>query len=291
MKPILSRLLLAGCLYGCAHPQPVSAQEYKTHVSKEFVLKNAAASSVLSIYNIFRSIKVEGYPGDKVLLEIDEKLTAKRAEVLEQAKQECKLGFDQYGDTVIAYIAEPYDSRPRRYRDYWEDRRRIEYVYNLEFTVKVPFNMNLNISTVNNGEITVKDVAGSLRVHNVNGGILVQNAKDALMDIRTVNGNVTVNHLGIPPTESSYYTLNGRLEVTYPASLSADIRFKSMNGSFYTDFPEVQVLPARVTKTEEKKASGVIYKLNKMSDVRVGTGGKTYIFETLNGNIYIKKQS
>lgn len=284
-------LLCAGCALCCAKPQPSNAQEYKTHVSKEFTPQKDASLTVLSIYNIFGSVKVEGYSGDKVLFEIDQKISAKNNDALEEGKKEFKLGFDQSGDTIMAYIAEPYDSRPRRYRDFWDERRRIEYKYTLEFTVKVPFNMNLNVSTVNDGNVLVKDVSGSLRVHNVNGGITVINAKNKQTDIRTVNGDVTVNHLGVPPTESSYYTLNGRLEVTYPADLSADLQFKSMNGAFYTDFPEVQIMPGKVTKTEEKKADGTMYRLNKNSEVRLGNGGKTYHFETLNGNIYIKKQS
>jgi hypothetical protein len=281
--------LLAGSVLSCF--QPARAQEFKTHVSKEFTPKKVASATVLSIYNIFGSIKVEAYSGDKVIMEIDEKISAKSNDALEEGKKEFRLEFSQDADTIMAFIAEPYDSRPHRDWRGWNDHRRIEYKYDLEFTVKVPANMNLNISTVNNGNILVKDVTGALRVNNVNGGITVNNAKSGIMHIHTINGDVTVNHLAIPDSESSYYTLNGRLEVTYPANLSADLQFKSMNGSFYTDFPDVQVMPGKVIKTEEKKADGTVYKLNKNSEVRVGNGGKTFKFETLNGNIYIKKQS
>jgi hypothetical protein len=289
MKKIIIPLL-AGCLLACAL-QTAKAQEYKTHVSKEFTLQKAAPATVLSIYNIFGSIKVEGYAGDKVIMEIDQKISAKSNDVLEEGKKEFKLAFDQTGDTITAFIAAPHDSRP--HRDYWSwnDNRRIEYKYVLEYTVKVPYNMNLNISTVNDGDIVVKDVGGSLKVNNVNGDITVANAKGGKARIHTVNGDVTVNHLAIPDSESSYYTINGRMEITFPQNLSADLQFKSMNGSFYTDFTDAEVLPGKVIKTQEKKADGVVYKLNKNSDVRIGSGGKTFRFETLNGNIYIKKQS
>ncbi|MCW3088408.1 MAG: hypothetical protein JWQ78_1794 [Sediminibacterium sp.] len=288
MKKILIPLV-AGCVLSCA--QPSAAQEFKTHVSKEFTVQKGASATVLSIYNIFGSVKVEGYAGDKVIMEIDQTISAKSNEVLEEGKKEFQLAFDQQSDTIMAYIAAPYDSRPHENYGHWNDRRRIEYKYTLEFTVKVPYNMNLNVSTVNNGNVLVKDVGGSLRVSNVNGAITVANAKSGKMHIHTINGDVTVNHLAIPDTESSYYTLNGRLEVTYPSNLSADLEFKSMNGSFYTDFPDAEILPGRVTKTQEKKADGTVYKLNKNSDLRIGGGGKTFKFETLNGNIYIKKQS
>lgn len=64
-----------------------------------------------------------------------------------------------------------------------------------------------------------------------------------------------------------------------------------MNGEFYTDFQEVERLPARVTKVQEKKGDGIVYKLNAIPSVRFGKGGKIFKFETLNGNVYIKKQS
>ena len=106
----------------------------------------------------------------------------------------------------------------------------------------------------------------------------------------TVNGGVTVNYLALPPEASSYYTINGEVKVTYPAGLSADVSFKSMNGEFYTDFQDVQVMPSRITKSETKNGSGTTYKLSKNSDIRFGAGGKIFKFETLNGNVYIKKQ-
>jgi hypothetical protein len=290
MKRLVT-LLVAGCALCCARPQPASAQEFKTHVSKEFNLKKPASAVTLCVYNIFGNVKVEGYSGDKVLIEVDQKLTAKSEEYLEEGKKEFRLEFEDMLDTITAYIAEPYDSRPNRDRYNWGSHRTIRYRYNLNFTVKVPFAMNLNVSTVNDGDVIVKDVTGSLSVHNVNGDISVANAKDGAIKATTVNGDVIVNHLAAPPTDASYHTINGKVDVTYPANLSADLSFKSMNGSFYTDFDEVAYLPIRVTKTEEKKASGTIYKLNKGTDVRIGNGGKSYRFETLNGNVYIKKQS
>lgn len=259
--------------------------EAKQHISKQFTL----GKGVVAVYNVFGSVNVEGYSGDKVIMEIDQTISAKDDATLAEGKRDFKLAFDEKADTVMAYIAAPYDSRPHvRYGD-WEDHKHIEYKYELNFTIKVPFNMSLKVSTVNDGNISIKNVYGSLHIRNVNGGIEIENAKGATY-AHTVNGPVTVNYLSVPPDESSYYTINGTVKVTYPASLAADLEFKSMNGQFYTDFDNVEVLPGKVTKTEGKGKSGTTYKLSKNSDVRVGAGGKLFKFETLNGNIYIKKQ-
>lgn len=288
MKKVIVTLLMGmGIIYTVPK---INAKEFKEHLSKEFTLSKDASGATLFIYNISGFIKVEGYAGNKVLLEMDKTITADDDKILETGKKEFRLAFDQKSDSIIAYIASPYDSRPRRHWYYGDDRPEIEYDYNVEFTVKVPVNMNLHISTINEGIISVNNVGGNLHVNNVNEEIIIKNAK-ATTYAHTVNGDVTVSYLINPPEASSYQTINGDIRVSYQADLSADLQFKSMNGDFYTDFPSVQLLPSTVTKAQEKKGDGFVYKLNTKTAVRFGRGGKTFKFETLNGNVYIKKQS
>ena len=287
MKRVFSPLLCGLALLCCAG---VKAQEFKEHISKEFAVSKAA-SGVLAIYNLNGPVKVEGYAGDKVIVEIDELITADDSTDLQAGKDEFKMGIDQRTDSIMFYIAEPYDTRPhRRWRDDGWNTRRPEYDFQLSFTVKVPFAMSVIASTVNRGDIVVKDVAGSLDVNNVNGPITIRNARGATR-AKTINGDVTVNYLDVPPTASDYYTLNGELSVTYPASMSAICQFKSMNGSFYTDFSDVVVLPAQVEKNRQHTGDGVMYKLNVAKQVKIGSGGQLFKFETMNGDIYVKKQS
>ncbi|WP_420148163.1 DUF4097 family beta strand repeat-containing protein [Spirosoma sp.] len=286
MNPILIPVL-AGLVLSCAQT-PATAQEFKEHVRKEFTVSNAQRS-VLAIYNINGSIKVEGYAGDKVVLEIDKLITAKNNQDLETGKKEFQMQLEQKGDSILAYIAEPFDSRPNRNRNR-ERNERINYDFNLDYVVKVPNQMNLAVSTINHGNVTVTNVAGNLKVRNINGAIALNNVKGTT-DAHTINGNVDVDYVANPPENSSYYTLNGNINVTYPNNLSADMQFKTFQGSFYTDFPNAEALPVKATKTEQKTDSGTTYKINKNTAIRIGKGGKTFKFETFNGNIYIKKQS
>ena len=286
--------VLAGLVISCAQ-SVAQSDEHAERISREFALPNGAAASTLVIYNINGFIKVEGTATDKVGFDVDKRITAKTNDALEAGKKEFKLVFEQKGDTIMAYIAEPFDSRPNRDvgrhnngRD--RDDRRIEYDFTLDFTVKVPRGINVRVSTVNRGDVTVTDVAGALRVRNVNGAIALTNVRGAT-DVHTINGNVEANYLASPPEKSSYYTLNGDIKVTYPANLGADLQFKTFQGNFNTDFPDVQILPAQVTKNEERRGDKTVYKLNKTTAIRIGTGGKALRFETFNGNVYIKKQS
>lgn len=293
--PLLAGLALTCCCLSGAEAQQTDGKtqqtEYKEHISKEFTLQKPSGS-VLALYNLNGAIDVQGYNGDKVIVEVDERIFAKTAEQLELGKKEVKLLFEQANDSILVYMAEPYDTRPHRN---WNGGccrgdRQVRYDFELSFTVKVPFNMNLDISTINKGDVTVKDVGGSLCVNNVNGPISIKNAKGTTR-AHTINGNLTVNYLNTPPGESDYYTLNGTLEVTYPPGLSADLQFKSMNGSFFTDFSNIEVLPARVTKNVAKRESGTTYRLDIDKQVRVGSGGTLFRFETMNGNIYIKNSA
>jgi len=285
MKRILMPVLTGAGL--CLVQLTAHAQTFKTHVTKEFT----GNINAVAICNLNGDVKVEGYAGNKVLIEIDETITGDDAKGLEDGKKEFKLGFDQKADTVVAYTAYPYDTRPQhQWRRYgYDNDNRQNYQVKLTYVVKVPNNAALYASTVNDGEIDVKNVYGALKINNVNGGITIANAKGTT-SAHTVNGPVTATYIALPPNASSYYSVNGELNVSYPPAFAADVEFKSMNGQFYTDFPDAEVMPSKITQSQSKNGKGTTYKLNKASDVRFGAGGKTFKFETLNGNIYIKKQ-
>ena len=281
--------LLAG-LVACCAQAPAQKLEFKEHVKKEFSVSAGAGNNTLAVYNINGNIKVEGYNGDKVILEIDKTITAKDVETLQKGKEEFKLSFDQKADSIIAFISGPFDSRPNRNQNRNNERQKINYHFELDFIIKVPFAINLHLSTVNGGDVVVNDVTGLLSVHNVNGAIKLTNAKGTA-EVRTVNGNIEANYLAVPSGNSDFKTLNGDIKISYPASFSADCRFKTFHGEFYTDFPDTETLPVKVVKNEEIKSEKTIYKLSTETQIRFGSGGKNYSFETFNGSVYIKKQS
>lgn len=280
---------LVGIMLSCAQ-SVAQSPEHTERISRAFTLPNGAAASVLVIYNIHGFIHVEGTAGNQVSFEVDKRIKAKDQQTVDVGKGELKLQFEQKGDTLMAYIAEPFDSRPKQRNWQGNNDRRVEYDFTLDFTVKVPREMNVHVSTVNRGDVAVRDVSGKLKIRNVNGAISLTNAQGAT-DVHTVNGNVEANYVASPPDQSSYYTLNGDIKVSYPANLSADLQFKTFQGNFNTDFPDVEILPAKVTKTEERRNDKTVYKLDKATSIRIGSGGKTLRFETFNGNVYIKKQS
>jgi hypothetical protein len=284
MFPLGLSALLLLCSSGCLRAQRPKSEE---KISREFTLTADAGRSTLALYNINGSVTVQGYAGNKILVEATQTITAPDAKTLEAGKSELKLGFAQHGDSVVAYTAAPYDSRPHNERNRSEHVR-IYYDYVIDYVVKVPYQLNLHVSTVNNGKVLVQDVTGLLNAGNVNGPVTLRNVKGTTQ-AHTVNGNVEAAYAANPPGASSYHTINGQIKVQYPASLGADLHFKSMHGEFYTDFPNAEVLPTQVTKNRQGQGDGTVYKLSKDTAVRIGKGGPNLHFETLNGDVTITK--
>ncbi len=280
----LSALLLL-CSSGCLRAQTTKSVEV---ISREFALTADAGRSTLALYNISGSVTVRGYAGSNILVEATRTIRANDAGTLEIGKRETQLGFAQHGDSVMMYMAAPYDSRPHRGRNRREYKPS-DYNYAIDYVVKVPYQLNLDVSTVNNGKVLVQDVTGPLNAGNVNGPIMLLNVKGTTQ-ARTVNGNVEAAYAANPPGASSYHTVNGQIKVQYPASFAADLHFKSMHGELYTDFPNVEMLPAQVTKNQQGHGDGTVYKLTKDTAVRIGKGGPDFRFETLNGDVTITKQ-
>jgi len=283
MKKLIT-LLFTGALISCAQSH---AQSSKEHISKEISLSSAPAQTVVEVYNLLGSVKVEGYTGSKVLLEIDKTVSAKNKADIERGEKEFELGIDTRQDTIVIYTKAPYDTRPSRNKS--NQNNQIPYSIKLDYVIKVPQNVQLRLSTINDGAIEVTNVHGKMKVNNINGSIRVENAK-GLTDLHTINGGIDVTYAASPATGSSCYTINGTINASYPDDLSADIKLKSMNGDFYTDFPNAEVAPQTVVRRNASD-SGTTYKLNKNTHLKVGKGENKLNFETLNGSIYIKKRS
>lgn len=292
-QSLLRLLWLLWWLPSCSlHAQDRSATD---KITKEFTLTGNASRSTLALYNIFGSVTVQGYSGNTVMVGITKTVKAPSAELLAQGQQEAQPGFEQHGDSVLLYVAAPQDSRPNRgnrpgrFGDNWRNERPA-YSYQFDFTVKVPATMAVRVSTVNGGQVLVQDVTGPLQARNVNGAVVVRNAQQATL-AHTVNGNVEVSYAAAPTQAASYHTINGNITVSYPPNVSADLYFKSLHGELFTDFPQAEVLPARVTQNQQREGEGTRYKLSKETAVRLGKGGTNLRFETINGNVTVKQQT
>ena len=162
----------------------------------------------------------------------------------------------------------------------------INYRFNFDYMVKVPFATGLNISTINKGDVTIEDIKATVRAGNVNGSVYLEKIL-AVTRASTVNGNVEVEITRKPADDCTFNTVNGEIKITIPKDLSADVSYKSMHGDFYTDF-DVEFLPNEVESTKESSESGTTYKIEKNPTFRIGDGDVKMWFQTINGDMILK---
>lgn len=273
--------------------------QFEETLKEEIVFEKQDVHNVFYLANINGGIKVEAYNGDKIMLEARKKIDAKTTARLDEARQELSLGIIDRYDTIIVYIkgaCEKFGRYNRRYGkenvtwNYnWNDCEECNYDFSFDFTLKVPQSLNLYLSTINKGDISVAGVAGNLNVHNVNGAIRLDGVA-AQVHANTINGDVDINYKQLPEagSRSFFYTLNGDINANYPKGLKADMSFKSFNGDFYTNIDEIEYKPAMVSN-EEERGEGVSFKLDVRSMISVRGGGVPLDFETFNGDVFVRE--
>jgi DUF4097 and DUF4098 domain-containing protein YvlB len=279
----------------------LTAQTHTEKIVKEFVFEKKGAHNALMIANINGDIKVQATTGDKILVEITKTIDGKTPERLASGKEEIQLGIVDLADTVILYVSSPCNhfekSSPKSRHSHmgtkwgyrWEDRGRScheLYNYTLDFTVSVPSEVNLLVSTINDGDVSVQNVKGVVKAHNINGGIKLENLTSEA-EAHTINGDVDILYIKNPQRECRFYTLNGDINAIFEKGLTASMGFQSFNGSLYTNIDRLENLPVQVEK--ENKDGSIKYKVND-NRFKIGAGGPYLDFETFNGNVYVKEK-
>ncbi|MEO0570245.1 MAG: DUF4097 family beta strand repeat-containing protein [Bacteroidota bacterium] len=268
-----------------------TAQEkvFEETLKRELSFKNKNIENTLVLKNIFGPISVEGYSGNTIQISVDKKITASNQEDVALGKKELGIKVVAQENKLIVHPEAPYinyNEKGLRF-DWCNDYEEPDYQHKLSFRVKVPQGINLNLSTVNDGDIYVANTSGKfIKVNNVNGGIDLKKV-EGKTNLHCINGAVNVSYASNPNEDSKYYSLNGDINITYQNALSADVSFKSMNGELFTDF-NVERQYVRTKKENGKQQRGK-FKYQSTPMVQIGKGGIQLDFETLNGNVFIKK--
>ncbi len=264
-------------------------KEFNETINKELTFQSESKDRMLEVQNLNGSISVEGYDGQVVVLEVEKTIKASSSADLELGKKEIGIKVLQQENKLIVYPQVPnMHYKEGRFTnincDRWEES---PYDHTLNITVKMPKNSKLKVGAINNGEIVVQNTRGSyIEANNINGGIDLSNITGQTK-VHCINGEVSISYANNPTMASTYYSLNGDITITYKKDLSADVAFKSMNGELFTDFDIVQQF-AKTTKDESGKKN-TKYRYESKPVVQIGKGGLSFEFETLNGDVIIKK--
>lgn len=144
---------------------------------------------------------------------------------------------------------------------------------NVTFTVRVPTGVRFAGRTVN-GKVDADNMTADVEATTVNGSINVSTT--GLARAKTVNGSITaVMGRADWSEELVFKTVNGGIDLSFPASLDAEVEAKTLNGDISTDFP--LTVKGRFGK---RHMAGTI-----------GGGGRELRLETVNGSVQIRRAS
>jgi DUF4097 and DUF4098 domain-containing protein YvlB len=246
--------------------------------------RSFAGVNDLMIDNISGDIEVTAYNGNSVEMDIEKTLTAATQDRLSIAKKEVSLKERRENGLLEIMVDGPFRCHCGDNSNYFGGEKL--YSFHYTFKVRVPRAIRLQLRDVNKSHISVEGTAGEFDISNVNGGIEMRGIEGS-GTVHTVNGEVKAVFARSPAGATSFKTVNGTLDVTFPPGLNADVRVKTFHGEIFTDFP---VTASPVSMQPERRDGKMVWGRNRMTAVRIGSGGPELSFETLNGQIFIRNR-
>jgi hypothetical protein len=236
-------------------------------------------------------VHVSGYDGRDVEIEARTTISAEDDGAAGEAERDVTLDTKEDGSTVEAVVRESGragcgESESSRRRAWWDRRR---YEVSVDLTIRVPAGARVRLCTVNSHDVRVDGTSGDFDIQNVNGAIVLDNVRGSGR-VTTVNGRVEATFAEAPRAESLFKTVNGEIAVTLPAATSANLRLKTQHGGVFTDF-DVVPEPIQATPSKELRNGRYVYRFDGYSAVRIGRGGPELTFETLNGDVRVRRAS
>ena len=211
-------------------------------------LSNPGGKGHLTMYLLNGSISVTSHNRNDVIVTADVRSGKSKCD---DCKSKGKYGLKKIDANAVRFSIEEVDNKVR------VKSRNINTV--TDYEIKVPKNFNLKLNVTNSGNIYVENVKGELEVSNTNGKIDMKNVSGSVI-ADALNRNITVTFDEIFKNESmAFSSLNGKIDITFPADLKADVKAKTDFGAIYTDF-ELKIIDKKAAIEKTKKSS--VYKVN-----------------------------
>ncbi len=159
---------------------------------------------------------------------------------------------------------------------------------NMQLDIKVPQNFSLKLHTINNGDIVVENINGELEISNVNGPITLNNVSGSAV-VNTINGNLKATFKSLNnDTPMAFSTLNGNIDVTFPANAKFNAKLKSDRGDIYSDF-DVDVDKSQPKSNRSSENGMYKVSIDDWVQGKVNGGGREVMMKNMHGTIYIRK--
>lgn len=268
----VSVCILAGAAIGGPGGQ-AQAQAQASPDRLSVPLSDASRPALVKASLVSGSITVKAYEGKEVVVEA-------RARNREREREEGGLHRLAISSTGLSVDEE-------------NNEVRIEtesYARPIDLTISVPAHTSLHLNAVNNGDIVVTGVDGELDVNDVNGSVTLNNVSGSVI-AHALNGKVVATIARVNQKPMAFSSLNGDIDVTFPADLKANVSIKSDRGDVFSDFDvQLQAGPIQQQVEDDRRHGGRYrVKIDKTVHGTINGGGPEIQFTNFQGGIYIRK--
>jgi DUF4097 and DUF4098 domain-containing protein YvlB len=164
------------------------------------------------------------------------------------------------------------------------------YARPIDLFISVPVHASLHLRAVNDGDIVVTGVDGELDIDNVNGSVTLNNIAGSAV-AHALNGRLLANFTRVNQKPMAFSSLNGDVDVTFPADLKANVSLRSDMGDVFSDFDVQMQAASSQPIVEDSRGHGGKYrvKIDKTVHGTINGGGPEIQFTNFQGQIYIRK--
>jgi len=263
----------------------VSARDWNTE-AREPLHYSFSKDTALDVDNVNGEIRITGDGGNTIRVEGERVTHARDKQAIDRAKKDVTLDVNERDGTAQLYVNGPFRGNNGRWSDYHGFHSHYdgdEYEVEYNFNIHVPRETVLQLRTVN-GSIRTDQTSGKFDISGVNGGVEMLEASGSGR-VNMVNGRMEVSFRENPKAETEFHSVNGAIEATFPSNFAADLVLKTLNGQAYTDFEATALANA----FSQDRRGRFVYRPDRNARVRIGSGGPEVRFQTVNGDIRIKK--
>ncbi|HVN09939.1 MAG TPA: DUF4097 family beta strand repeat-containing protein [Patescibacteria group bacterium] len=273
--PILAAAVVAAGL--ALTPIPLGAQAQQSAPDRITVkLTDPSRPALIKASLVNGGITVKAYDGTEVIVEA-------RARDQESDRQASSGGLRRLNISRTGLSVEEDNNEVRISTD--------SHLRPIDLTISVPAHTSLKLSAVNDGDILVTGVDGEMDVNDVNGSVTLNHVSGNCV-AHALNGKVLATFVRVNPQKPmAFSSLNGDIDVTFPADLKANVNLRSDRGDVFSDF-DVQLQASAPQQTvEDSRGHGGKYRVKIDKSVRgtINGGGPEYQFTNFQGSIYIRK--
>ncbi|MCC7153969.1 MAG: DUF4097 family beta strand repeat protein [Bryobacterales bacterium] len=160
----------------------------------------------------------------------------------------------------------------------------------VDLEIQVPVRTSLKLKTINDGDIVVDGVQGDIEATNINGNVTLNKVGGSAV-AHALNGEIKVTFTQIDGQKAmSFSSMNGDIDVTFPATLKANVKVKSDQGEIFSDFDmALAANPKPVVEDSRNNKGKYKVKIDRGVTGTINGGGPEIQFSNMNGAIYIRR--